>query len=192
VADPLPWHPRFSLQTAVHPRILLPCPPRCALNGSPKTRRCMIHLAQFPQTLEGLKDILRAMRAGFPDIVFSIQEQITEGDKVASRFEWTGTPALWTKRRRFTRTGPSARTGCRAGYWRANYGRRRSSVATDRNRRSACSSWGTCPFRTSGFPTDFTTNSRKPPQVHVPQTQDAQYPEHNCRQQVCKLLPSGA
>ena len=31
------------------------------------------------------------MRTGFPDIVFSIQEQITEGDKVASRFEWTGT-----------------------------------------------------------------------------------------------------
>ena len=41
--------------------------------------------------LEGLKDILRAMRSGFPDLVFSIQEQITEGDKVASRFEWTGT-----------------------------------------------------------------------------------------------------
>ena len=41
--------------------------------------------------LRGLKDIVRAMRAGFPDIVFSIQEQITEGDKVASRFEWTGT-----------------------------------------------------------------------------------------------------
>jgi len=31
------------------------------------------------------------MRARFPDIVFSMQEQITEGDKVASRFEWTGT-----------------------------------------------------------------------------------------------------
>ena len=41
--------------------------------------------------LDGLKDVLRAMRAGFPDIVFAIQEQITEGDKVASRFEWTGT-----------------------------------------------------------------------------------------------------
>ena len=41
--------------------------------------------------LDGLKDALRAMRAGFPDIVFSIQEQIREGDKVASRFEWTGT-----------------------------------------------------------------------------------------------------
>jgi steroid delta-isomerase-like uncharacterized protein len=41
--------------------------------------------------LDGLKDILRAMRAGFPDIVFSILEQIAEDDKVASRFEWTGT-----------------------------------------------------------------------------------------------------
>jgi len=41
--------------------------------------------------LDGLKDIIRAMRAGFPDIVFSIQEQIAEHDKVASRFEWTGT-----------------------------------------------------------------------------------------------------
>jgi steroid delta-isomerase-like uncharacterized protein len=41
--------------------------------------------------LEGLKDILRAMRAGFPDLVFSIHEQVSEGDKVVSRFEWTGT-----------------------------------------------------------------------------------------------------
>jgi len=41
--------------------------------------------------LDGLKDIIRAMRAGYPDIVFSIQEQIAEHDKVASRFEWTGT-----------------------------------------------------------------------------------------------------
>ena len=41
--------------------------------------------------LDGLKDTIRAMRAGFPDIVFSIHEQIAEGDKVVSRFEWTGT-----------------------------------------------------------------------------------------------------
>ena len=41
--------------------------------------------------IEGLKDVLRAMRAGFPDLVFSVQEQVSEGDKVASRFEWTGT-----------------------------------------------------------------------------------------------------
>jgi steroid delta-isomerase-like uncharacterized protein len=41
--------------------------------------------------LEGLKNTLRTMRSAFPDIVFSIQEQVTESDKVASRFEWTGT-----------------------------------------------------------------------------------------------------
>jgi steroid delta-isomerase-like uncharacterized protein len=41
--------------------------------------------------LAGLQDVLRGMRAGFPDIVFAIEEQISEGDKVASRFEWSGT-----------------------------------------------------------------------------------------------------
>ena len=41
--------------------------------------------------LEGLKDTLRGMRAAFPDLSFSIEEQISEDDKVASRFEWTGT-----------------------------------------------------------------------------------------------------
>lgn len=41
--------------------------------------------------LEGLKDILRVMRSAFPDLDFSVKEQIAEGDKVASRFEWTGT-----------------------------------------------------------------------------------------------------
>jgi steroid delta-isomerase-like uncharacterized protein len=40
---------------------------------------------------EGLKDVLRGMRAAFPDLVFSIVEQVSEGDKAASRFEWTGT-----------------------------------------------------------------------------------------------------
>ena len=41
--------------------------------------------------VEGLKDVLRGMRAAFPDLAFSIKEQVSEGDKVASRFEWTGT-----------------------------------------------------------------------------------------------------
>ena len=41
--------------------------------------------------LEGLKDVLRGMGSAFPDLNFSIQEQISEGDKVVSRFEWTGT-----------------------------------------------------------------------------------------------------
>ncbi len=41
--------------------------------------------------VEGLKVVLRGFRAGFPDIHFGIEEQIVEGDKVLSRFEWTGT-----------------------------------------------------------------------------------------------------
>jgi steroid delta-isomerase-like uncharacterized protein len=41
--------------------------------------------------LEGLKDVLRGMRAGFPDLHFSVEEQIAGGDKVLTRFEWTGT-----------------------------------------------------------------------------------------------------
>jgi steroid delta-isomerase-like uncharacterized protein len=41
--------------------------------------------------LEGLKDVLRGMRAGSPDLNFSVEEQIAEGDKVVTRFEWTGT-----------------------------------------------------------------------------------------------------
>ena len=41
--------------------------------------------------LQGLKDVLRGMRTAFPDMHWTIQEQIAEGDKVLSRFEWTGT-----------------------------------------------------------------------------------------------------
>ena len=41
--------------------------------------------------LEGLKDVLRGMRAAFPDLYFSVEEQIAGGDKVLTRFEWTGT-----------------------------------------------------------------------------------------------------
>ncbi len=40
---------------------------------------------------EGLKDVLRSMRNAFPDLHFSVEEQIAEGDKVLTRFEWTGT-----------------------------------------------------------------------------------------------------
>jgi steroid delta-isomerase-like uncharacterized protein len=41
--------------------------------------------------LEGLKDSLRGLRAAFPDMHWVVQEQIAEGNKVLSRFEWTGT-----------------------------------------------------------------------------------------------------
>ena len=41
--------------------------------------------------LKGLKDVLGSMRCAFPDLHFSVEEQIAEGDKVLTRFEWTGT-----------------------------------------------------------------------------------------------------
>jgi len=41
--------------------------------------------------LDGLKNVLRGLRAAFPDMHWIIQEQISEGDRVLSRFEWTGT-----------------------------------------------------------------------------------------------------
>lgn len=41
--------------------------------------------------LDGLKNVLRGLRAAFPDMHWIIQEQISEGDRVLSRFEWAGT-----------------------------------------------------------------------------------------------------
>jgi steroid delta-isomerase-like uncharacterized protein len=41
--------------------------------------------------LQGLKDVLRMMRTAFPDLHFAVEQQITQDDKVLTRFEWTGT-----------------------------------------------------------------------------------------------------
>jgi steroid delta-isomerase-like uncharacterized protein len=41
--------------------------------------------------LEGLKEMLTGFKAAFPDIHWTIEEQIAEGDKVVTRFEWTAT-----------------------------------------------------------------------------------------------------
>ena len=49
---------------------------------------------RFPAEVRDLrdcKDVLRGLRAAFPDMHWVIQEQISERDKVLSRFEWTGT-----------------------------------------------------------------------------------------------------
>jgi len=43
------------------------------------------------QGREGLKDVLVYMRTAFPDMHWTVSEQICEGDKVVSRFTWTGT-----------------------------------------------------------------------------------------------------
>jgi len=40
---------------------------------------------------EGLKDVLQFMFTGFPDMKWTVLEQIAEGDKVVTRFSWTGT-----------------------------------------------------------------------------------------------------
>jgi steroid delta-isomerase-like uncharacterized protein len=41
--------------------------------------------------LAGLKDVLRGMGSAFPDMHWTVEEQVAEGNKVVTRFEWTGT-----------------------------------------------------------------------------------------------------
>ena len=43
------------------------------------------------QGREGLKEVLGLMRAAFPDIHWAVEEMVAEGDKVVTRFTWTGT-----------------------------------------------------------------------------------------------------
>jgi steroid delta-isomerase-like uncharacterized protein len=43
------------------------------------------------QGREGLKEVIATMRSAFPDIHWVIEETIAEGEKVMSRFTWTGT-----------------------------------------------------------------------------------------------------
>lgn len=43
------------------------------------------------QGREGLKEVLGMMRAAFPDIHWAVEEMVAEGDKVVTRFTWTGT-----------------------------------------------------------------------------------------------------
>jgi steroid delta-isomerase-like uncharacterized protein len=54
----------------------------------------MVEQVPFPGQgpgLEGLKDVLRGMRAAFPDMHWQIEEQLSDSDRVLTRFEWTGT-----------------------------------------------------------------------------------------------------
>ena len=43
------------------------------------------------QGREGLKEVIRQMRASFPDMHWVVDEMIAEADKVCTRFTWTGT-----------------------------------------------------------------------------------------------------
>lgn len=54
----------------------------------------MVEQVPFPGQgpgLSGLKDVLRGLLAAFPDMHWSVEEQISAGDRVLTRFEWTGT-----------------------------------------------------------------------------------------------------
>ena len=43
------------------------------------------------QGREGLKEVIAMMRAAFPDIHWTVEETVAAGDKVVTRFTWTGT-----------------------------------------------------------------------------------------------------
>jgi steroid delta-isomerase-like uncharacterized protein len=43
------------------------------------------------QGREGLKEVIGMMRAAFPDIHWVVEETVANGDKVVTRFTWTGT-----------------------------------------------------------------------------------------------------
>jgi steroid delta-isomerase-like uncharacterized protein len=43
------------------------------------------------QGREGLKEVIGMMRAAFPDIHWVVEETVASGDKVVTRFTWTGT-----------------------------------------------------------------------------------------------------
>jgi steroid delta-isomerase-like uncharacterized protein len=43
------------------------------------------------QGREGLKEVIRQMRSAFPDICWMVDEMLAEGDKVFTRFTWSGT-----------------------------------------------------------------------------------------------------
>jgi len=53
-----------------------------------------VELDPFPDQgpgREGLKETIRGLREAFPDIHWTLDEMVAEGEKVASRFTWTGT-----------------------------------------------------------------------------------------------------
>ena len=43
------------------------------------------------QGREGLKAVILGLRSSFPDMHWTVKEMVTEGEKVVTRFVWTGT-----------------------------------------------------------------------------------------------------
>lgn len=54
----------------------------------------VVQHAPFPGQkpgLSGFQEMMREARVAFPDLRWSVEEQMTDGDRVLTRFEWTGT-----------------------------------------------------------------------------------------------------
>jgi predicted ester cyclase len=54
----------------------------------------VVQHAPFPGQgpgLPGFQEMIREARVAFPDIKWSVEEQLTDGDRVLTRFVWTGT-----------------------------------------------------------------------------------------------------
>ena len=49
------------------------------------------HAPGLPPDLEGFKQVLHMLRAAFPDMRFTVEDLIAEGDKVVDRATWQGT-----------------------------------------------------------------------------------------------------
>ena len=58
---------------------------------------------------EGFKQAMQAFLAGFPDLRFSIEDQIAEGDKVVTRFTSCGAHCVGSSR--IAATGPVGSSG---------------------------------------------------------------------------------
>ena len=60
--------------------------------------------------LDGLKETLIRIRSAFPDSRWTVEEQIAEGDKVLTRFVWSGTHEgdSWASRRHIDRSTSGA------------------------------------------------------------------------------------
>jgi predicted ester cyclase len=49
------------------------------------------HGRNAPQGVEGVKQVVSELRTSFPDVQITVEDQIAEGDKVATRYSWRGT-----------------------------------------------------------------------------------------------------
>ena len=58
------------------------------------TPECVIHITGSPEpdlSVEGFKQMVAGLLAGFPDLHFTIEDQVVSGDKVATRWTADGT-----------------------------------------------------------------------------------------------------